>query len=41
MAMVAHWVGRELTLVMPLIDEVMIFTVSMVTLWTIFSSKSL
>jgi hypothetical protein len=28
-------------LVMPLREEVMIFTVSIVTLWTIFSSKSL
>jgi hypothetical protein len=31
----------SLTLVMPLREEVMIFTVSIVTLWTIFSSKSL
>lgn len=30
-----------LTLVMPLTEEVMILTVSMVTLWTIFSSRSL
>lgn len=44
----SHWfccasplMGSELTLVMPLTEEVMIFTVSMVTLWTIFSSKSL
>lgn len=41
MPMVAHRVGGGLTLVMPLIEEVMIFTVSMVTLCTIFSSKSL
>lgn len=34
--------GRSsLTLVIPLTEEVMVFTVSMVTLWTIFSSMSL